>query len=300
MFVYLLFRFAVFVFWLTPFWLLYLWSDMLYWILHRMVGYRKKTVRANLRRVFPDKSAEELSALEKRFYRHLCDIVLEGIKGFSMSRKQLLERYTINNTDSVDAYKHQGKSVVAVGSHCANWEWGAICTGAFTAHPVAILYQPIKNPYIDRYVRRSRQKMRTKLYSVQDMRTCIRETSKEPHLLIFLADQSPSNLDMAHWLPFFGQPTAFLHGPAKFALRYNLPIFFIRTRRLSRGRYSVQPLLLEESPREHTSEQLTQRYVRLLQALIEEEPAHWLWSHRRWKHQPPPQDIFPENNSERR
>ena len=72
-----------------PFPLLYLLSDMVYVLVYRIFGYRKKVVRSNLTMAFPDKDAEELRLIEKKFYHHMCDMFLEMIKTMGISNKQL-------------------------------------------------------------------------------------------------------------------------------------------------------------------------------------------------------------------
>ena len=77
---------------LLPYPLLYLFSDFLFLIMYRLIGYRKKVVFTNLKNSFPNKSDQELKAIMADFYRHLCDIIMESMKGFTISEKQLRKR----------------------------------------------------------------------------------------------------------------------------------------------------------------------------------------------------------------
>ena len=52
---------------LLPFRLLYAFSDVLYLLIYKVFGYRKKTVKENLNLVFPDKSKEEIDEIIKAF-----------------------------------------------------------------------------------------------------------------------------------------------------------------------------------------------------------------------------------------
>ena len=65
-----------------PFSVLYVFSDVLRLLIYNLLGYRKKTVRSNLKKAFPYKSNEELIWIEKKFYKHFCDITLEAFKSF--------------------------------------------------------------------------------------------------------------------------------------------------------------------------------------------------------------------------
>jgi len=50
---------------ILPFWLFYRVSDVVYFIVYHLVGYRKKTVTHNLKLVFPEKSSEEIIKIRR-------------------------------------------------------------------------------------------------------------------------------------------------------------------------------------------------------------------------------------------
>ena len=65
---------------ICPFWLLYLKSDFYFRMVYHVAHYRRKVVRNNLSRSFPEKSHSEIKAIEKQFYHNLCDQVVEMFK----------------------------------------------------------------------------------------------------------------------------------------------------------------------------------------------------------------------------
>src|SRR5688572_9841397 len=89
---------------LLPFFLLYRVSDFLFVVLYYLVGYRRKVVQSNLRNSFPEKSEAELRRIEKRFYRHLSDLILEVVKSYNMSRHQVRKRIPIVNPELLEAH----------------------------------------------------------------------------------------------------------------------------------------------------------------------------------------------------
>ncbi len=89
---------------LLPFRILYLLSDLLYLVLYHIIGYRRKVVALNLRNSFPEKSAAELKTIEKKFYRHLADLMIEILKLTHMSKKQSLLHMTITNLELLDPF----------------------------------------------------------------------------------------------------------------------------------------------------------------------------------------------------
>mgnify|MGYP000354730086 FL=1 len=78
--------------------------------------------------------------------------------------------------------------------------------------------------------------------------------------------------------------TIFFDGGEKLALRCNLPVYFVRMERLQRGRYQMSFEPIYDGVEEVAEYEITERYVRRLEAMICEHPELWMWSHRRWKH----------------
>ena len=93
--------------------------------LYYVVRYRRKIVRKNLEGSFPEKTPEEIVRIEKKFYRFFCDCVVENLKLFSMSQKQVMRRMTFSGADDMVAdLAATGKNFcfIYLGHYC-NWEW---------------------------------------------------------------------------------------------------------------------------------------------------------------------------------
>ena len=88
--------YIIFTFWyllsLLPLKVLYVFSDLLFFPLYYGVKYRRDIVHRNIADSFPEKSEKEILQIEKRFYHFFCDYILETIKLFSMSKKQMMKR----------------------------------------------------------------------------------------------------------------------------------------------------------------------------------------------------------------
>src|ERR1700741_447132 len=109
--------------------ILYILSDFLYLVLYKTSKYRKKVVRANLLNSFPEKSIKEIENIEQKFYSHFCDLVVESIRLFSISEKELARRNTIVNAEILDQFFEKGKSIIVVAGHYNNWEMAATISG---------------------------------------------------------------------------------------------------------------------------------------------------------------------------
>ena len=86
---------------LLPMPLLYVLSDILYVIIYRIVRYRVAVARRNLSASFPEKSTKELRLLERRFYHHFSDYIVETIKLAHISQKEVLRRAHVENPELV-------------------------------------------------------------------------------------------------------------------------------------------------------------------------------------------------------
>lgn len=278
---YIFFRLLIFLFWITPFWLVYIHSSVIYFLLYKVLGYRKKVVTKNLKNSFPKKSDTEIKTITKKFYQNLSDILVEGIKGLSMSKKSILKRYTVTNPEVADKYYELNKSIIGIGSHYCNWEWGVLSFSLQFKHKSIGLYKPMSNKYVDRYMRRSRAAWGMNLVSIYETSKHFNQKSDEPSLYFMISDQSPSNTDKAYWIDFLNQDTACLHGPENYSKKYNMPIIYGHVNRIKRGYYTVT--LEEIEIKQNSPGFITKQFMKKLEKDIIHTPENWLWSHKRWK-----------------
>ena len=87
-----------------PLSVLYILSDFLYFILFYVIKYRRSVTAGNLSKSFPDKSAVELLEIEKKYYHFMTDLIIESIKGFTISKKELQRRFKIKNPELLQQY----------------------------------------------------------------------------------------------------------------------------------------------------------------------------------------------------
>ena len=280
---YVFFRTFVFLFRIISFRLLYIISDGIFYPAYYLIGYRKKVVFDNIRNSFPEKDEREKQRIVKDFYHHLVDILLESMKAFTMSEDELIKRYKFENTAFLDELQQQGKSVICVGAHYNNWEWGGIASGSQLKHLPVGFYKPLSNKMVDAYVQKTRVKGRSLLVSITNTSAVFAKDYGEPVIFYMVADQSPSSLRLAYWMQFMTQDTAVLHGPEKYAKLLNLPVVYASPEKIKRGYYKVKFLMLVEDPSKVAPGEITRKYMETLEKIIRENPQYYLWSHKRWK-----------------
>ena len=272
---------------LLPFRALYILSDAFFWIFYYVVGYRKKVVRANLTRSFPEKSIEEIVSIEKDFYRHFCDLVLESLKNFSADASELSARYEHRNTEVLDRLHAEGRSAILAGGHYGNWEMWALSAPAHFKHKLMAIYKRLANRYFDEKMRSTRGKFGLELVSTKETGDWLIQNRNNLFVSVFAIDQSPSNPQKAYWITFLGQETACLFGAEKYAKEFNLAIVFGHLRKISRGKYAIDYELVTDDPQSFEHGKLTEKMSAMLEADIRLEPCYWHWTHKRWKHKRP-------------
>ncbi len=269
---------------IMPFRLMYIFSDLMYFLMYHVSGYRRKIVAANLISSFPEKDQHEIRSLTKKFYHHLCDISLESLKGFTMSPEELVSRHHILNPGIIDHYFGQNRSVIAVPGHYNNWEWGSLSPNLQIKHPLVCFYKPMSNKLVDIFVKRHRAKFNSRLASIRETASTFEELAATPTGFIMAADQSPTNLKECYWFEFLHRETAWLHGPEKYARKYDLPIFYTDIQKVKRGYYTLNMVMITDDPASLPDGEITRLYAWHLENSILREPSYWLWSHKRWKH----------------
>jgi len=279
------FIFFVLLFGILPFFFLYVFSDFIHFLLYRVFKYRRRVVEQNLKKAFPKYAPSEIEAIGSKFYTNLSDIMIEGIKAFTMTKKQVRKRHKILNPEVLTSLYKEGKSVIGTPCHYGNWEWGSMSGSLQLLQKFVVFYKPLSNQWIDNFIRRSRGKYNSHMVSIYNTAEVFKEHVHQNSIFIMAADQSPANIDKAIWVDFLGKETAFLQGPESYARKYNLPVVFVGIQRVKRGYYELELEMIAENPSEFKEGEITQLYANKLEAAIYNKPENWLWSHRRWKHE---------------
>lgn len=281
-----LFRLSAFFLYLIsllPFWLLYILSDILYIFLYYLLGYRRKVVRSNLANSFPELSVKERAVIEKRFYKYLADMILESVKSRSITPSELKKRYEIENIELISSYLSAGRSVIAALGHYGNWEWGPIAIGCLLKEEVLVVYKPLSDNRFDNFINSIRSRFGAVMVPMKQTLRKIIEYKNQPHLLILVADQTPTREESKYFTNFLNQNTPVFLGLEKIGVKTNYPIVYVFINRIKRGYYRCTFKLLFEHPQSTSQFEITEAYTRELENHIRSKPEYWLWSHRRWK-----------------
>jgi KDO2-lipid IV(A) lauroyltransferase len=239
----------------------------------------------NLRKVYPELSRQERKRIARRFYLHLADLMLESAVAHFDSDRRISQRMGFSNPELMDALHQKGKHVVLITAHYGNWEF-LINVPRVTPYRLLGAYKPLRNRYFDRMVKKSRQRFNSVPVPMAKIARAMIEHKRDGLLAasLFVADQRPHRERIQYWTTFLGRETPFYLGAEKMARKIDAAVVFAKIRKVKRFRYRCEFELITEDPRAPAEHEITEAHIRILEGLIAEEPAHWLWSHKRWKY----------------
>lgn len=270
---------------ILPFPIFYLFSDFVCFLVYRVIGYRKKVVRENLALTLPHLSDAERKVIEKKFYKHMCDMFLEMVKTMSMSPEEMERRFHVTNIDLVLDYAKRGKSVILVASHYASYEWLLTINPKLGFQGVAV-YKRLANPYFDRLIRRIRSKYNTEMIETRKAIPTMAKNQREGILSLYglASDQSPKMERIFHSMKFMGVEVPVHTGAETLAKKYDLAVLFVEVKKARRGYYEATFIPLADNPKDFENFKITEMYLKEVEKQILEAPEFYLWTHKRWKH----------------
>ncbi len=267
---------------LLPFSVLYFFSNLIYVFVYYIFGYRKKVVMYNLTIAFPEKTSLERKTIAKQFYKNFIDTFIEMLKALSLSNAEFDKRCT-GNFEVINEVLAKGKSIHLVGGHMFNWEYAnLVISRHINIAPIGV-YGKVENKFFEKILLKLRSKYGTILIATKDFRIRIKEITKHQYCMYLLADQNPLPHNSI-WMNFFGKPVPFIPGAHKSAIKNNAVIIFINFKKVKRGQYSFISELVTETPANYTVVELIKKYRNFMEDIIQNQPASYLWTHRRWKY----------------
>lgn len=264
---------------------------MVNFVVFKLIGYRKKILWDNVSQAYPEYTTEQQRQIIKDFQRGFCDHWLETLKLLTLSEAQLKERIT-GNWEVLNAFSAQHRVVHVLLAHRFNWEWFNSAIHLNAAVQFAGLYLPVTNKTVDRLILKIRTRMGSHMVPASNMRPHMKQLANQSYILGFVGDQNPANLNIATWYQFLNRPAPFLTGPEKSAKISGAAVMYASILQVKRGHYKVHLTPICEQAKATTPNEITDAYVALLQQEMKLQPHNWLWTHRRWKHNPLPETII--------
>ncbi|MDO5523006.1 MAG: lysophospholipid acyltransferase family protein [Bacteroidia bacterium] len=279
---------------MLPFGVLYLIADFLYVIVYYVVGYRRNVVRKNLVNSFPNKKEAEITRIEKKFYRHLCDYGVETIKMLRISDKEIRKRMVFKNPEVINRLTKDGNSCLLSLGHYGNWEWVPsiglhLLPGVERGH----VYKTLKSKAFDELFLRIRSRFSAKPIEMKKVyRTIIHNRNNNITMVIgFLSDQRPpANSRDIFWTTFLNQDTQVLTGMERIAQQMGFSVAYLDIKKVKRGHYVGNFSVISVDGSNEEQHSIMEKYTRKLEETILNEPAYYLWSHNKWSRKKQPKE----------
>lgn len=259
-------------------------ADIFYFILKYIVRYRIHVIKTNINKAFPTYSATQKEILIRDYYHFLADLMAENIKGLSISNSEIDKRVKYEGVEVLQKYWKEGRNVSIMTGHNCNFEWMLMTINKYLPQTVYSFYVEISNPYFRKLMLNNRTRHGLQLLQAKNASSFYKDDSIQNFANIFAADQSPSNIEKAIWAKFMQQDTAFVMGAYKYSLQKNCAVVYMAIKRVRRGYYIIQFTEMMPSLQSVDVHSFLQQYIQALENTIQQQPAFWLWSHRRWKH----------------
>lgn len=241
-----------------------------------------RIARRNLEKAFPEKTPEEIGAILQAMWDNLGRSAAE-----MASMDRILDpasgRVTVNGQEHIDALREDGLPGIMVSGHLANWEISPLAV-ARQGLPLHLFYRAPNNPLIGKLYADIRALAKGELLPKgrDGARRALKLLKQGDHLGMLVDQKMNDGIPV----PFFGRPAMTAPAAAALALKFNCPIVPTQVVRVGPGRFVVTvhtPLKPDELLTSHDSQlDIMLRINRLLEDWIRQNPAQWLWVHRRW------------------
>ncbi|MBR5830811.1 MAG: lysophospholipid acyltransferase family protein [Tidjanibacter sp.] len=267
--------------------LYYVVAPFIYFVLYRLLHYRRGVVRGNLAAAFPEKSFEERLEIERKFYHHLSEIFVDVVDMTSMSPKTLLKRMQVVNQEQTDR-EIGGKNWIGALAHFGEWEYFSVYAIEHPYHNIGV-YHPLSSKVMDRFMLYIRRRFGMEVAPMNGLARPVMKNLRagEQMALGLIADQRPRWAESDKiWRTFLGQPSLFFGGIGGYAKKFKMMVYALDIEKVKPSHYKCNFIQLYDGEEDIPESEIMDRYVEAIERMIRRSPELWLWSHRRWKHKP--------------
>lgn len=250
---------------------------------------RHKAALRHLKIAFPEKTDEEREAIARQVWNNLGRTAAEALMIDTIAREPWRVRLTTPDVLERIKREHGGKAIIAP-MHSGNWEVFAPALIECRLSG-ALIYQQVKNPYAERFLRDTREKYCPGGMYPKSENAVRRLVSwlRAGNLAVILADQRARGA-----LPrFFGHPAPSTPLPAYMARNFDAPLIAARVVRTHGVHFEMEfkeVPVLRDGDRDRDLAACTQALQSVYETWIREYPGQWMWAHRRWSLAGPPKD----------
>jgi len=249
--------------------------------------FRKKTIaKKNILIAFPDLNENSINEMIERMWKNIGRIFGEYIHINKFSIMDLKKiKIGFANKNNFEILKKNNKPVVFFSGHFANFELMAKCLQELGFN-IGAIYRPLNNIFLNPIMEFIRKKYICPIQiekGSNGTKKLIKHISTNNPLALMIDQRLSSSIRV----PFFNQPATTTTTPAQLAIKYDallVPVFLKRLEKTNFEFFIEEPLIINRT-NDYDKDifNITQSMNKKIEEFIKRDPAHWLWSHDRWK-----------------
>ncbi len=243
----------------------------------------------NLRASFPDKSELWIWQTGQRSFEHVAMLAMDMLFTPRLVKKQNWQKYsTYKNTERLKWLIHQGRGMLVVAAHYANFEIMGYILGLFDFNIYSIA-RPLDNRFINNYLYGVRKRAGQKIIDKKGASALMATMVSDGTTLCFIADQDAGRKGV--FVDFFGRKASTYKSIGLLAITYNIPIAVAYSRRVDNRFFfeiGINRIIFPEewAEKDDPLKWVTAEYTKAIEDFVREDPTQYWWLHRRWKHRP--------------
>ena len=249
--------------------------------------FRKRTIaKKNILIAFPNFNEKSINEMIDRMWKNIGRIFGEyiHINKFSIidnSKKKIV----FTNRNDAEILKKNNKPIVFFSGHFANFELMAKCLQELGFN-IGAIYRPLNNIFLNPIMEFIRKKYICPIQiekGSNGTKKLIKHISNNNPLALMVDQRLSSSIRV----PFFDQPATTTITPAQLAIKYDallVPVFLKRLKKTNFEFFIEEPLIANRT-NDYDKDifNITQIMNIKIEEFIKRDPAHWRWSHDRWK-----------------
>jgi len=262
-------------------------ANLLAIIFFYVIPIRKSVVISNLKKAFQEKSEKDIKCLAFKNFVNIGITFMEIMAFQKMKKDEILDLATVNNLHLAEEKIKNGKGLILLTAHIANWELGALFMGLLLNKQINVLVKRQRNRLVAKWMSDVREKFTNKEIPLGVSVRELYKTLIQGGVVGIVGDQRAKKEDGVI-VNFFNQATLTFQGFAALGIKNKVPILVVLAERLTNGKYliDITEIHYDNLPDTNSEKirELNQRYMNILENKIRENPEQWLWMHNIWKY----------------
>ena len=246
---------------------------------------KKEIIKKNIFFAFPNISEKEMNKLINKMWENIGRVFAEyaHLNKFSIYDKKKI-KINFTNKINIEKLKNYKKPIVFFSGHFSNFELMGVCLKELNFN-IGVIYRPLNNIFVNPI---------WELIKINSSSTLIEKGPKGSKKLIKHIKQNNSlgllvdqRLSSSIHVPFFGRPATTTTTPAKLAIKHGallVPMFIKRVNEIEFEFFIDEPIVINKTNNyKKDIFNIAKSMNKKIEEFIISDPAHWLWSHDRWK-----------------